>query len=70
MTKPEAIDALIAAASAYAENMEEAFPRRIQATDSDATLAALIDDANDLESAKEVRNIWRAIATLQPGSAA
>jgi hypothetical protein len=65
MTRAEAIAILIEYAGRWAENMEEGFLRRIEAGDDDAVLAEKAGD--EIEEAREVRDVWRAIEVLQEG---
>lgn len=65
MNRADALSALISAASAWAENAEELAPRRITAGDTDAALHALAaDDTADLETLRQVRDVWAAIDLL------
>jgi len=66
MERQTAIDTLISAASSWAENLEEMFPRRLEATDSDADLMA-VAGADDFDEAKMVRDVWLAVKTLKAG---
>lgn len=66
MDSREALETLIAAASSYAENQEEGLYRRIEATDSNAKIEAdFADFADEREDALRVRDIWRAVMTVQ-----
>lgn len=66
-----ALETLINAAGSWAENQEEIFPRRLNASDSDSDLAAMFDagindeDAYDMEQAILIRDTWRAIEYAQ-----
>jgi hypothetical protein len=55
-------------ASRYGENYEEGFSRRITADDSDEACQAVVDQCAgeyDLDDVLEIRDLWRAINTLQ-----
>jgi hypothetical protein len=59
-------------ASRYGENYEEGFSRRITADDSDEACQAVVDQCAgeyDLDDVLEIRDLWRAINTLQSADA-
>ena len=64
MTHKEAMVIVLEIASSWGENAEEAFPRRLQATDTDDDLVALAENEYELEEAKTIRNLWQAIVLL------
>lgn len=69
MSLSEAVQILVDIASRWGENAEEDFARRIDASDTDEALKALVEDdkVNDQidvyrqQTAIEIRNLWRAI---------
>lgn len=70
MTREQAIAIVIDIASRWGENSEEQLPRRVTAADSDDDLIAMLKgetdvDDYDLETAKECRDLWKAIDILQ-----
>jgi hypothetical protein len=69
MTREQAISIVCDIASRWGENTEEGFPRRLQATDTDAALKEMTGDTGgeyyELEDLQEVRDLWQAIELLQ-----
>ena len=62
MSLTEAIQVLVDCASRWAENAEEAFPRRITAADTDEALRELaLQSGEPLDAAIEIRDLWKAV---------
>ncbi len=62
MTFCEAVQVLVDCASRWAENAEEAFPRRINADDTDDVLIQLALEVSVLpDAAIEIRDLWKAV---------
>jgi hypothetical protein len=67
MTREQAIVQLCDVASRWAENAEEAYPRRIKASDTDDELRkmlALAFDDYELQDVIDIRNTWQAVETF------
>lgn len=68
MDPKEALAIVIDMATRYGENAEEALPRRLEATDTDDAIRAMFagqeNDAEELNEAFEIRNLWRAIEVV------
>jgi hypothetical protein len=70
MTLQEALDHVCGIATNWGENAEEAYTRRIEASDTDEILrdkAGPGADEADLDSMREIRDLWRAIEMLRTG---
>jgi len=66
MTRQEALVHVLAIASTWAENAEEAFARRVNPDDTDDQCQANADAGCALlEEVIEVRDLWRAIKILE-----
>jgi len=71
MTRDEALQIVIDLATRWGENAEEALPTRLTAEMTDDDLDKIVGDSDmatddyDRETAREVRDLWRAIAILQ-----
>lgn len=61
MTYVEALEKLISVATAWGENQEEGFSRRVTARDTDADCEQLAGgDLDELSDILEVRDLWEA----------
>lgn len=65
MDRIEAIEVLIQTGCTWAENAEEGFSRRVAADATDEWCEGLAnEDGLDVETVKEVRDVWKAIDVL------
>ena len=66
MNAAEALTVVMDIACRWGENMEEGFSERVTASTPDEELVERSENADeDLEELTEVRNLWRAIETLE-----
>jgi len=70
MTTKQALSIVIDIASRWGENTEEGFSTRIQPEMTDADCKEIAEaSGEELDNVLEVRDLWRAIKSLQPGAA-
>jgi hypothetical protein len=65
MHAAQALSHITDIAARWAENAEEALPRRLEAADTDEACAALAEESGEFETTDviEIRDVWRAIDT-------